>query len=96
MRLPPWMQWRCKSHFRGAVVTVSAVAIALKLAHFPLDRENWFNVLPALAIALSIIDTARCMRGRWSWYHGGVLFLLYAELMAFTLVAFLLLYPLWL
>jgi hypothetical protein len=38
-------------------------------------------------------DTARCMRKQWDFYHAGVLLLLYADLMAITLLLFLFLLP---
>jgi hypothetical protein len=40
-----------------------------------------------------MIDTARCLRPKWSLYHAGVLILLYSELMILALVMFLCLYP---
>ena len=42
---------------------------------------------------LGTADTVRCIQRRWSFYHGGVLLCLYMDLMAITLVLFLLLYP---
>lgn len=68
----------------------------MAMSHFPDNHANWMIAFPALAIAAAIVDTARCMVGRWTWYHGGVLLILYMELMALTMVAFLLVYPLWL
>ena len=38
-------------------------------------------------------DTSRCLRLRWSFYHGGVLLLLYMDIMALAMIFFLLLYP---
>jgi len=40
-----------------------------------------------------MLDTARCLRRKWSLYHAGVLILLYSELMILALVMFLCLYP---
>lgn len=40
-----------------------------------------------------MIETARCLGRRWSFYHAGVLILLYAELMILAMVLFLWLYP---
>jgi hypothetical protein len=44
------------------------------------------------------VDTIRCMRKRWSFYHGGVLLCIYMDLMAVALILVFLLYPyaLWL
>jgi hypothetical protein len=33
------------------------------------------------------------MRTKWSWYHGGVVLLIYMDLMAISMILFLLLYP---
>jgi hypothetical protein len=38
-------------------------------------------------------DTVRCLRLRWSLYHGRVLVLLYMDVMALVMIFFLLLYP---
>jgi hypothetical protein len=40
-----------------------------------------------------MVETARCLRSRWSLYHAGVLILLYSDLMILALVIFLCLYP---
>jgi hypothetical protein len=33
------------------------------------------------------------MRTKWSWYHGGVVLLIYMDLMAISMILFFLLYP---
>jgi hypothetical protein len=33
-----------------------------------------------------MVETARCLRRRWSLYHAGVLILLYTELMVLAMV----------
>ena len=38
-------------------------------------------------------ETSRCLRRRWSLYHGSVMLLLYADILALALIFFLLLYP---
>jgi hypothetical protein len=40
-----------------------------------------------------MVETARCLRRKWSLYHAGVLILLYSELMILALVLFLCIYP---
>jgi hypothetical protein len=40
-----------------------------------------------------MFDTARCLDRTWSLYHGGVLILLYSELMILAMVVFLWIYP---
>ncbi|MGA3264886.1 MAG: hypothetical protein ABSC47_12690 [Terracidiphilus sp.] len=39
------------------------------------------------------METFRCLGRKWSFYHVGVLILLYAELMILALALFLCLYP---
>lgn len=55
-------------------------------------------IFPALGALAGIIDHVRCMRPRWDLYHGGVLLLLYMDLMALSMILFFFLYPyaLWL
>ena len=47
-----------------------------------------------LVAAWGMAETARCLRGKWSLYHAGVLILLYSDLMILTLIVFLVAYPL--
>ena len=42
---------------------------------------------------IGTIDTTRCMKSRWGFYHGGVLLLVYMDLMVICMILFLLLYP---
>ncbi len=67
--------------------------VALVLADFPANRANPWLVLPLLTAVVGTVDTARNMRQRWSWYHGGVLLCLYADLMVLSMIGFFLLYP---
>ena len=50
-------------------------------------------VFPAFAALWGTYETLRCLRLRWSFYHGGVLLLLYMDVMALAMIFFLLLYP---
>ncbi len=50
-------------------------------------------LLPSAVVLLGTADTIRCIRRRWSLYHGGVVLCLYMDLMAICLILFLLLYP---
>ena len=62
----------------------------------PTFRHNEANpllILPALAAFAGTIDHVRCMRTRWSWYHGGVLLAIYADLMVLSMILFFLIYP---
>ena len=50
-------------------------------------------IFVAFAALWGTYDTLRCLRLRWSFYHGGVLLLLYMDVIALTLIFFLWLYP---
>lgn len=65
----------------------SATALALDPA-----RAVW----PWLAFITSVVSlqqATRCMRKRWNFYHGGVLFLIYADMMLLTLALTLVIWP---
>jgi hypothetical protein len=72
---------------------ILGLAVAISISHFPDIRPNLLLVLPALAAIAGTADTVRCMQRRWSLYHGGVLLLVYMDLMALCMILFLLLYP---
>ena len=86
---------RQKSLARGIVLSLGAFLASLFLAGFPhienLHGSHW-QVL-ALVIAIwGMVETGRCLRGKWSLYHAGVLILLYSDLMILTLIVFLVAY----
>jgi hypothetical protein len=88
---------RQKSLVRGIVLSLSAFIASLLLAGFPhiekLHGSPW--QFAALLIATwGMAETGRCLRGKWSLYHAGVLILLYSDLMILTLIVFLVAYPL--
>ena len=84
---------RFRSLPRGNLLVLGSVLAALLLSHFPHLEASPSLLLPLLGIALGTADTARCMRKRWNFYHGGVLLCMYMDLLALVLVLFLLLYP---
>lgn len=90
-----FFQPRRTSLARGVLLALGAMAVSLRLAGFPqaeaFHSSPW-HVLLAPVVFWGMIDTARCLRRRWSFYHAGVLLLLYAELMILALVLFLWLY----
>ena len=81
------------SLLRGSVLVLISLGLSIRLADFPHNRANAFIALPALLAIAGTIDTIRCMRPRWSFYHGGVLLLIYMDLMAICMILFFLLYP---
>jgi hypothetical protein len=87
---------RKRSLLRGVLLSLSAFVCSLRLAGFPdinaLHGSPW-QMLVALFAAWAMVDTARCLRNKWSLYHAGVLILLYSELMILAMVIFLSIYP---
>ncbi|MGD0732312.1 MAG: permease [Terracidiphilus sp.] len=88
---------RSKSLLRGLLLSLGAFAATLRLAGFPdihaLHGSSW-QIVPVVAAAWGMAETARCLGRKWSLYHAGVLILLYSELMILALTLFLCLYPL--
>jgi hypothetical protein len=87
---------RRRSLLRGVVLSLGAMAASMRLAGFPdpahLHGSVW-QFLPVVAAAWGMVDTARCLSRKWSFYHAGVLILLYSELMILALALFFWLYP---
>jgi hypothetical protein len=70
-----------------------SLAVATLLSHAPNLQPSLWLILPFLTTLIGTVETVRCMRKRWSFYHGGVLLCIYMDLMALTLILFFLLYP---
>jgi hypothetical protein len=88
---------RQKSLVRGIVLSLAAFMASLLMAGFPhierLHGSPW-HIVSLLVAAWGMAETGRCLRGKWSLYHAGVLILLYADLVILTLIVFLVAYPL--
>jgi hypothetical protein len=84
---------RKRSLLRGCLLVLLSLGIALAISGFPDIRPDPYLVLPVLVAIAGTADTVRCMQRRWSFYHGGVLLLIYMDLMALCMILFLLLYP---
>jgi hypothetical protein len=72
---------------------LSSLATAIFLSGFPRNHATPLLIFPTIAAVAGTADTIRCMQRRWSFYHGGVLLLIYMDLMALCMILFLLLYP---
>jgi hypothetical protein len=87
---------RQKSLVRGIVLSLGAFIASLLLAGFPhienLRGSRW-QILVLFVAAWGMGDIARCLQRKWSLYHGGVLLLLYADLMILAMIVFLVAYP---
>ena len=88
--------WRQHSLVRANGLVFVSLLIAFRLSDFPHNRASLWLAIPLLLSLVGTLDTVRCMRTRWSWYHGGVVLCAYMDLMVICLIAFFLIYPLWL
>ena len=70
-----------------------SLGISILLSDFPHNHANPLISVFALIAIAGLTDHLRCMRTRWSWYHGGVILLVYMDLMALCMIFFFLLYP---
>jgi hypothetical protein len=84
---------RNRSLLRSTMLVLCSLLLAFLLSGFPNDRPSLKLLIPTLLAALGTLDTARCLRLRWSLYHGAVVLLLYSDIMALCMILFLLLYP---
>ncbi|MGB0064855.1 MAG: permease [Terracidiphilus sp.] len=87
---------RQKSLVRAVLLSLGAFAASLRLAGFPhienLHGSRW-QFLALLVAAWGMAETARCLQRQWSFYHAGVLLLLYADLMILAGIVVLLTVP---
>ncbi len=78
------------------LLSLGAFAASLRVAGFPnignLHGSHW-QILALLVAAWGMAETARCLRRKWSFYHTGVLILLYADLMILAGIVVLLAAP---
>jgi hypothetical protein len=84
---------RTRSLLRGSALVLLSLAVAFRLADFPSNHPTPLLLLPLLVALIGTADTTRCMKKRWSFYHGGVLLLVYMDLMSIFIMLFFLIYP---
>jgi hypothetical protein len=84
---------RQRSLLRGNLLVLGSCVGALLLSHFPRLQPAPLLVLPALVALAGTADTVRCICRRWSFFHGAVLLCIYMDLMALSMIFFLLIYP---
>ncbi len=87
------LNFRQRSLLRANLLVLGSAIAAIPLSHFPRLQPSPLLILPALIALIGTADTIRCIQPRWCFYHGGVLFCIYMDLMALTLIFFLLIYP---
>jgi hypothetical protein len=86
---PHLFELRKRSLARGVLLSLGAFAGSLRLAGFPYIEKLHGSAWQIAAVPFAcwgMVETARCLRRRWSLYHAGVIILLYAELMILALV----------
>nr|WP_221312530.1 permease [Granulicella aggregans] len=91
--MPAVFNPRQKSLIRGNILVLSSLLAAFPLSGFPHNRATPYLVIPTLLAIAGTVDTVRCIRRRWSFYHAGVILCIYMDLMALTLILVFLLYP---
>lgn len=84
---------RRKSLVRGAILALGSLWVSFRLSGFPEVHVCLWLIAPLLVAAAATWDTARCLQRRWNFYHGGVILLLYVDLMVLLMIAFLLVAP---
>jgi hypothetical protein len=82
-----------KSLIRGPAVALLSLAVSFRLSGFPEVHVCLWLIAPFLLACAATWDTTRCLQRQWNFYHGGVLLLIYVDLMVVLMVAFLLLAP---
>lgn len=82
-----------KSLLRGTVLALVSLWVSFRISGFPEVHVCLWLILPLLVAIASAMDTLRCLQKRWSFYHGGVLLLLYVDLMIVVMILVLLLAP---
>jgi hypothetical protein len=91
--LPNVFNPRHRSLARANTVVWGSLILAVLLSKFPHTRATPLLILPTAFAIAGTADTIRCIRKRWSFYHAGVLLCIYMDLMAVSLILFLLVYP---
>jgi hypothetical protein len=91
--LPAPLNLRKRSLLRGTALVLGSLFAALLLAHWPDDPPSFKLLVPVIIAFFGTWDTLRCLRARWSLYHGAVMILLYADVMVISMILFLFLYP---
>ena len=84
---------RRKSLLRGNLLVLGSFFATVFISGFPNTHPTLLLVFPAALAMYGTSDTVRCMQNRWSFYHGGVMLLLFMDMMAICLILFFLVFP---
>lgn len=90
---PSLFHLRSRSLVRGTLLVLLSLLAAFYFSGFPQGRKAPILVFPALLSMYGTYETIRCLQLRWSFYHGGVLLLLYMDILVVVMIFFLLFYP---
>ena len=82
-----------KSLVRGTVLALGSLWASFRLSGFPEVHICLWLIAPLLVTCAATWDTTRCLQKRWSFYHGGVILLIYVDLMILLMISFLLIAP---
>ena len=89
----PIFQWRKKSLSRGTLLALGSLWAGFRFSGFPDVHVCPWLIVPLLITCAATWDTTRCLQKRWNFYHGGVILLIYVDLMVLLMISFLLLAP---
>jgi hypothetical protein len=78
---------------RSVLFAVAAIGCALLLRSQGWIANPWSMSVPLALCLAAVRDAIASMRVRWDLHHGGVLFLLYADMMLLTLIAVWMIWP---
>jgi hypothetical protein len=84
---------RYTSLLRGSVFVLASFFASFPMSGFHASHRTLLLAIPAVLAMLGMVDTARCMHGRWNLYQGGVFFLLLMDMMAICMILFFLITP---
>jgi hypothetical protein len=87
------LQLQKKSLVRGTALALGSLWASFRLSGYPEMHVCLWLIAPLLTACAATWDTARCLQRRWSFYHGGVILLIYVDLMILLMISFLLLAP---
>ncbi|SEB42130.1 hypothetical protein [Terriglobus roseus] len=79
---------------RGVMFAFAGFLCAAFLRVHGSEANRWLMVLPFILCMAATRDAVRSMHVSWDLHHGGVLFLLYADMMLLTLIAVWTIWPL--
>jgi hypothetical protein len=84
---------RRRSLVRANLLVLGSFAASFLLSGFPRSRATPLLLIPAVFAMLGMLDTVRCMQSRWGFYHGGVILLVFMDMLVVCLILSFLLLP---